>query len=180
MRDKSGIWRVFAQCLTGCVCSSLVACGSSDDGGSAAAVLRQAPHCPADSDALKIQGTIAGAAIDDSRTTEINAGLENFMGGRFDTPFFDLAPLPGNQLALTFTWPGSLFYGQTASITGGNITLPNTHPQAGAKYCLSAGQVGFVDGGTEDGALKFSITEVKAGADCSGPATAIDLRGCYQ
>ncbi len=181
MRDKRGIWRVFGPCLTGCMCSSLVACGSSDDGGgSAAALLRQAPHCPNGTDALKIEGTIAGAAIDDSRTTEINAGLENLMGGRFATPFFNLAPLADDQLSLTFTWPGSLFYGQTSAIAGGNMTLPATHPQASAKYCVSVGQVGFVDGGSEDGVLKFSITEVKAGADCSGMATAIDLRGCYQ
>jgi hypothetical protein len=182
MREKSGIWKSFAQCLTLCACSMLAACGSSDDGGgSAAAVLTQAPHCPAGTEALKMEGTIAGAAIDDSRTApNINAGMENFLGGRFSSPLSDFSPLADNQLALTFTWAGSLFNGQSGAITAGNMTLPATHPRAGAQFCVSAGQVGFVDGGTEDNALKFAITEVKAGSDCNGVATAVDLRGCFQ
>jgi hypothetical protein len=130
--------------------------------------------------ALKIRGTIAGGAIEDVRTSNINAGYENLSDGKFYTPTTSLAPLASNQLALTFEWPGSLLFGETAAISVGNMTLPATHPEAGDVFCVSAGQVGFVDGGAEDGALKFAITEVKAGADCSGAATAVDLRGCYQ
>src|SRR4051794_39785468 len=179
MLEKSGILPGFARVLTGCTCSLLVACGSSDDGGGpSAAVLTQAPHCPAGVDALKIEGTIAGAAIADSRTDDINAGYENFSGGRFSTPFSTFVPLASNQLALTFEWTAALFFGQSSAISKGTLTLPATHPLAGAQYCVSAGQVGFVDGTSEDGALKFAITEVKAGADCSGALTAVDLRGC--
>ncbi|HYQ02040.1 MAG TPA: hypothetical protein VER96_25375 [Polyangiaceae bacterium] len=179
-----GILRLLTGCLATCACSLLVACGSSDGtapgGSSGASVLSQAPHCPGGTDALKIEGTIAGGAIDDSRTSNINAGQENFTSGKFYTPISNLVPLASNQLTLTFTWANSLFFGETGAITGGELSLPATHPQAGAKYCVSEGEIGFVDGGSEDGVLKFAITEVKAGADCSGAATAVDLRGCYQ
>lgn len=169
----------FTVRLMVCSCSLLTACGSSDDG--APSVLTQAPHCPTNQQALKIEGTIAGAAIDDTRTDNaINAGYENATTGRFATPFVSLAPLESDQLALTFTWPHALFYGDTSAISSGTLTLPATHPQAGAVYCVSKGQVGFADGGSEDGALKFAITEVKAGADCSGAPAAVDLRGCNQ
>jgi len=178
MRDKLGIWRGFAVCLCSCSCSLLLGCSAGDAGDGAAAVLTQAPRCPAGAEALKIQGTIAGAAIEDVRTMNINAGFENAVSGRFSTPFFNLATLEANQLALTIEWPHSLFNGQSSAISTGTVTLPATHPQAGAMFCVSAGQVGFVDGGSEDGALKFAITEVKAGADCSGAAAAVDLRGC--
>jgi hypothetical protein len=143
-------------------------------------VLTQAPHCQDGTDSLKITGTIAGGPIDDSRTTNINAGFENFDAGRFYTPLTNLVPLASNQLTLTFNWSSSLWDGDTAAISAGSMTLPATHPQANAIFCVSAGRVGFVDGGAEDGALKFAITEVKSGADCSGAATAVDLRGCYQ
>jgi len=173
--------QLFGRCSTLLgACWLLVACGGGDDGnGSSAAVLTQAPHCPAGSDALKIEGTIAGAPIDDSRVgNAINAGYENAAGGRFRTPFTNLVPLASNQLALTFEWPNSLLFGESSAISSGSMTLPATHPGAGAVYCVSAGQVGFADGGSEDGALKFAITEVKAGADCSGAPTVVDLRGC--
>jgi hypothetical protein len=130
---------------------------------------------------LKIEGTIAGGTIDDTRTTtNINAGLENIGMSKFYTPLGTLTPLASNQVALTITWQGSLFYGATATATGGTLTLPADHPTPGAQYCISAGRVGFVSGGQEDGVFKFDVTEVKAGADCSGAATAVDLRGCYQ
>jgi hypothetical protein len=177
MRDKFGFWRLSGPCLTLGTCSLLVACGGSDD--STTAVFTQAPHCPAGTDALKIEGTIAGGAIDDTRTgTTIDAGYENAVEGRFSTPLGNFAPLAMNQLALTFEWPHSLFDGQSSPISAGSMSLPSTHPQPGAAYCVSVGQVGFVDGGSEDGALKFAITEVKSGADCSGAAIAVDLRGC--
>src|SRR5262245_49370329 len=142
MRNKLGNLRQLAGYLSACACSLLVACGSSDaDGGSTEAVLAQAPHCPSGTDALKIEGSIAGGAIDDSRSTNINAGQENFSTGKFYTPLTNLVPLESNQLALTFTWPKSLFFGETSAIDGGDLTLPATHPQAGAQYCVSKGQV---------------------------------------
>lgn len=171
-----------AGCLIVGTSPLLVGCGSSDEGGGAATgLLAQAPHCPTDTYALKIEGTIAGGAISDNRASPaINAGQENLTTGKFYTPISTSTQLQSNQLALTFTWPGSLFFGQTSAMSSGTLTLPATHPQAGAVFCISAGQVGFVDGGSEDGALKFAITEVKAGADCSGPASSVDLRGCFQ
>lgn len=176
-----GIMRGLGSCLAVSVCSLLVGCSSSDGGGGGSGVLAQAPHCPVGTEALKIEGTIAGGAIADFRTNaNINAGQENFTSGKFYTPVSTSSPLPSDQLALTFTWPSSLFFGQTSAINGGELTLPATHPQPGAKYCVSKGEVGFVDGGNEDGVLKFAISEVKAGADCSGAPTAVDLRGCFQ
>jgi hypothetical protein len=181
MVDKSGIWALFARCLCWCSCSLLAACGSSDDSGAPEmGLLTQAPYCVHGPDALKITGTIAGGEIEDFRTTDINAGFENLSGGRFHTPLTNLAPLANNQLTLTLEWPGSLANGHTSAISAGSMALPANHPRASAMFCISAGRVGFVSGGAEDGALKFAITEVKAGADCSGAAEAIDVRGCFQ
>jgi len=129
---------------------------------------------------LNIEGTVDGAAIIDDRTTNINASYENIGMPNFNTPLSTLAPLSGDELTLKIEWSMSLFNGQTAAITGGALTLPATHPDAGAQFCVSAGTVGFVDGGSEDNAFKFDITQVKAGADCSGAAMSVDLRGCYQ
>jgi hypothetical protein len=163
-------------------CLSAVACGSASDGGagSAAGVLNQMPNCPTGADALKIEGSVDGGAIDDTRSSNINAGYENLNMPNFNTPLAGLASLEANQLALTIDWGTGIFNGQTAPITGGTMTLPANHPNPGAQFCVSAGTIGFVDGGSEDGAFKFDITRVKAGADCSGAALTVDLRGCYQ
>ncbi|HEX3854736.1 MAG TPA: hypothetical protein VHW01_27430 [Polyangiaceae bacterium] len=161
------------------LCLLVAGCGGGSDGGGGG-VLSQAPNCPAGSDALKIEGTVAGAAIDDERTTDINAGYENIGMPEFNTPLGTFAPLPANQLTLEIDWSTGFFNGQTAPISGGAMTLPANHPDAGAQFCISAGTVGIVDGGSEDGAFKFDITQVKAGADCSGAAMTVDLRGCFQ
>jgi len=168
---RNRAWALGAALLT-------AACGSGSDAGGDS-VLSQAPHCGA-ADMLKIEGTIAGGTLDDTRTTDINAGLENIGMSKFYTPLTTLAPLANNQLALTITWKDSLFYGASAAATGGTLTLPANHPTPGAQYCISTARVGFVSGGDEDGVFKFAVTEVKAGADCSGAATAVDIRGCYQ
>ncbi|MEO8903938.1 MAG: hypothetical protein ABI627_20655 [Polyangiaceae bacterium] len=160
-------------------CGLCVACGSSSDSG-ASAVLTEAPHCPSGTDALKIEGAIGDAVIDDTRTSNLNAGYENIGMPKFSTPLSTLAMLEPNQLPITITWAQSLFDGQTGAITGGTLTLPADQPNASATFCISAGEVGFVSGGSEDGAFKFVVTQVKSGADCSGAATAVDLRGCYQ
>ena len=169
--QRNGAWALGVTLLT-------AGCGSSSDAGGDS-VLTQAPHCTAP-DILKIEGTIAGGTLDDTRTTNINAGYENIGMSKFYTPLATIQPLASNQLALTITWQNSLFDGASAAATGGTLTLPANHPTPGAQYCISAGRVGFVSGGDEDGAFKFAVTEVKAGADCSGPATAVDIRGCYQ
>lgn len=184
MRVSSGFGRYRGICFSPVLLLFAVGCGS-DDGGSGtgptnSALFGQSPHCASNSDALKIEGTIAGAAIDDMRTTNINAGVVNIGSGQFLTPAVDLAPLASNQLTLTIDWSGSLSYGDRAEIAGGKLKLPATHPSAGSAFCVSAGEVGFVDGGNEDGSFKFAITEVRTGADCSGPAQAVDLRGCFQ
>jgi hypothetical protein len=142
-------------------------------------VLTEDPHCPSGSDALKIEGTIAGGTIADTRTTNINAGYENI-----GMPMFNTGPTLGqpgdSELTLTLTWANALFNGQAGPITGGSLTLPPNHPDAGAQFCVTGGEVGFVDGGSEDKAFKFAITDVKAGADCSGAASSVDVRGCLQ
>jgi hypothetical protein len=88
--------------------------------------------------------------------------------------------LADDQLTLTLEWAGGLAYGDHSSTTGGKLTLPKSHPSAGSQFCVSRAEVGFVDGGSEDGVFKFAITEVKAGADCSGAAETVELRGCFE
>ena len=179
MRVFSGFSRATTWGFALLLPSTLVAC-SSDDAASTTDLAALAPHCPGGTDALKIEGSIADGVISDTRSTNINAGLENLGAGKFYTPVTDLAPLAGNQLALSVSWTRSLAYGESASIGSGTLQLPATHPKPGAVYCVSAGEVGFVEGGAEDGVFKFAITEVKAGADCSGATEAVDLRGCFE
>ncbi|MEP7051022.1 MAG: hypothetical protein ABJB12_11740 [Pseudomonadota bacterium] len=178
MRKSLGWARVGSLVWTAS-CGLCVACGSSSDGGGSA-VLSQAPHCPSGMGALKIEGSIGDAVIEDIRGGNANAGDENIGMPKFTTPLSSLAMLDANQLPITITWDQSLFDGQTAAITGGTLSLPANQPNAGATFCLSAGEVGFVSGGAEDGAFKFAVTEVKSGADCSGAASTVDLRGCFQ
>ncbi len=139
--------------------------------------------------ALKIEGTVDGGAISDARTDDINAGLEQFGTNDFNTPLSDLAPLAANQVALRLTWANGLFDGSTSVGSGGAITLPATHPDAGKKFCVTRSEVGFVSGGSEDTAFKFAITEIQADPNpvnnlaevtCSGATQAVDVRGCYR
>jgi len=69
MWEMTGI-RVVRRFLVLSTSPLLAGSSSRDDGGAAAAagLLQQAPHCPQGISALKIEGTIAGSAIDDSRT----------------------------------------------------------------------------------------------------------------
>lgn len=165
-----GAFLAFAVCVLGAV-----GCADTDS-----SLLRQAPTCPDYSGvALKIEGSVAGGTIDDVRTANISAGWENTGMPKFFTPISDLETLEANQIALTIEWGVSLLDGRTTAITGGRLTLPANHPDPGAKFCVSSGTVGIADGDHEDGVIKFDVTEVKAGADCSGAATPADLRGCY-
>jgi len=52
-------------------------------------------------------------------------------------------------------------------------------PQANAHDCSAPDRSVFVHGGSEDGRWRFAISEVKAGADCSAPAIAAELRGYH-
>jgi hypothetical protein len=186
MSENRGIWRLFGLGLTSCGCYLLVACGSGNnssgdgDGPAAAVVLTEAPYCPYGSNALKISGTIAGVAIDDSRTGNIDVGLENNLAGGFYTPNEYVIPLADNQLAVSIHWSKQLTPGDVVAIHDGNVTPPASHPQANLRSCIWGGQVGLVQGGAEDGAFKFAITRLKAGVHCDGEVTAVDVRGCYQ
>lgn len=179
MREYSGFSRIGARGFVVLVAALLAAC-SSDGEQKTNALFGQAPHCASNESVLRIEGSVAGGEIDDTRTTNVNAGLENFGASSFYTPVTDLAPLAANQLAMKINWSGSLAYGDSSAIGSGTLTLPASHPSAGSAFCVSAGSVGFVDGGSEDGAFKFAITELKGGADCTGNAQAVDLRGCFQ
>lgn len=163
-------------------CLLVAACGG-DDGDSSnpntggSDVLSQAPHCSASGNDFRVEGTLDGVAVDDQRTTNINAGLVNIGNPAFDTPLSNLASLDANQIELHLTWKDSLFHGAKGPLTGKTLTAPANHPRAGQPLCVAAGEVGFVSGGTEDGVFKFHITQAKAGADCS-TSVPVDLRGC--
>jgi hypothetical protein len=141
-------------------------------------VLSQAPHCPAGTDALRIEGTLDGAVVDDQRTPGTNSGYTNFGEPSFDTPFSNLAALAPNQLEIHFTWKQSLFFGQADAMLGGSVVAPSGAAHAGQTLCITSGDVGFVDGGSEDGAFKFRVLGLKAGADCAGEVVPVDIRGC--
>lgn len=164
---------------------ALQACGGSDaDGpsGGAAGLLSQAPHCPTGTDALRIEGTVDGATVNDQRTAgdQINAGYENFAMPAFDTPLTNLVALPASGLEIHFGWTQSLAYGETDTINAGTLVAPSSAVHAGQTLCITAGEVGFVDGGAEDGTFKFRVTALRAGADCMGEVVPVELRGCYE
>jgi hypothetical protein len=163
--------------MVGAVC---VACGggSDDNPTGEAGLLQQAPHCVTGGPVFQVQGTLDGVAIDDSRSQNANVGLVNIGAPKFDTPYSNLGALGANQMGLHLTWQNSLAYGQTGPATGATLVPPSSHPQAGQTLCITEGEVGFVDGGSEDGVFKFRITGARAGADCSLDVP-IDLRGCF-
>lgn len=169
-----------------------MACGSSDGGSGASGVLGQALHCP-EMSVLRIEGRVGAGEIADTRLdSNINAGLENIGSPRFYTPVSTLAPLAGNQLDLELNWPSSLFYGDT-SAADGILTLPANHPDANKSFCVTKAEVGFVDGGVEDGVFKFAVSELKScqprggypqpynpPSDPSDEKLAVDIRGCFR
>lgn len=152
-------------------------CGGGDDsnGSPQGGVLVQAPHCL---DSFQVEGTLDGVAVDDLRTTNVNAGLVNIGTPKFDTPISTLVPLASNQIELHLTWTGSLAYGDFAPLTGKSLVAPANHPRAGQQLCITDGEVGFASGGREDGGFKFHITKLRSGADCSVDVP-VDLRGCF-
>lgn len=154
---------------------ALGACGSDDAGG----LLTQAPRCVGATDELNIEGTLDGASILDRRTSNINAGLVNLGEPRFDTPAVELAPVAAGQVELHLKWTRSLAFGESERMQRGFMTAPSTHPRAGESLCITAGEVGFVDGGEEDGVFKFRIDEVRQGADCNGAVLPVAVSGCF-
>lgn len=159
--------------------------GGSSSGGSSAgsapvssaelsALYAQAPHClVAAGFAFHLQGTVDGAAVQDDRTTGLNAGFEI---RKFTTPAGDV-PLPPAQVKLSFEVSQTLNYGEGAAIITGQIVPPVGHPRAGQPLCITDGIAGLPSDRAE-GALKFWIRGARSGADCSGPVVQIDLRGC--
>lgn len=165
--------------LAGIVGAALIGCGDGGDGGGdKPSLLAGAPHCMGDAPVFHVQGTLDGVSIDDARSTNSNVGLVNIGTPSLDTPFSTSVSLAANQVELHLKWMTSLAYGQTGAATGDYLMPPSSHPRAGEKVCISAGQVGFVDGGSEDGGFKFHITQARAGAGCSVDVP-IDLRGCF-
>lgn len=154
--------------------------GDSDDAGGGSGLLSQSPHCPMGTDALRIEGSIDGAAVDDQRSTNINAGLVNFGDSTFDSPLGTLLPLQPSELEIHLKWMGSLVYGESGTTTGGTLVAPAGAAHAGQTLCISKGAVGFAEGGSEDGVFKFKVSELRAGADCMGEIVPVDLRGCYE
>lgn len=163
-----------------------MACGGDDSdepggpSGGGSELLTQAPHCPVGTDALRIEGSVDGATVNDQRSTNINAGLTNVGNSTFDTPLVDFAALQPSELEIHIQWAKSLFYGQTDVTSGGTLIAPSGSAHAGQTLCITAGNVGFVDGGSEDGTFKFKVSELRAGADCMGDVVPVELRGCFQ
>jgi hypothetical protein len=68
--------------------------------------------------------------------------------------------------------------------------LPANHPEAGQSFCVTKAEVGFVEGGAEDGVFKFAITEIASNTATTIPyphpcipadkKLAVDIRGCYR
>ena len=182
-------------------CLFVVLCGACSSDAAPSGLLDQAPRCP-EASVLRIEGTIEGSTLSDTRTSNINAGLTNIVSPQFQTPISDLAPLQSDQLGLDISWANSLADGQVAAVTGGVLTLPANHTLAAddggaftvGSFCVSKGKVGFVSGGPEDGAFKFAISELWRGtngalypmpcpadlASAGGEALAVDVRGCFR
>jgi len=172
-----------ARAMTVVACLGLFpACSGSDakDPAGGAGVLSQSPHCPAGTSALRLEGTVDGATVDDSRSSNLNVGLTNFGSSSFDSPFSDAVPLQPSQLEIHLKWASSVAYGQTAPTTGGSLVAPAGATQAGRTLCITEGAIGFVDGGSEDGVFKFKVSGARAGADCAGEAVTVALRGCFE
>src|SRR5450631_1563175 len=91
------------------LCLLVAACGGGGGGGAGPGVLSQSPKCVAGTDALKIEGTVDGAARSDDRAANINAGYENIGTPNFNTPLSTLAPPAANQLTLKTEWSKGLF-----------------------------------------------------------------------
>jgi hypothetical protein len=160
------------------------ATGSSGSGGAgfaaddAKALFMQAPHCSNTSFSLRIEGSIDGVAVSDIRVENSNAGFVNGGPGDFDTPFTPEFPLESGQVAVSLQWTASLAYGQASATSSGIVVPPDGHPLAGQELCVSEGAVGFPGEGAEEGVFKFYVREARVGADCTGEAVPIDVRGC--
>jgi hypothetical protein len=151
---------------------------------------------------LRIEGTIEGNTVNDTRTSSINAGLTNIGSFEFQTPLVT-ASLESNQVGLDFRWAESLAYGEVSAVTNGRWQAPADFPiirkragvnQVGSSFCVSKGELGFVSGGSEDGVFKFAITELwdsdsfyprPLGCPSQFPAEggetfAVDVRGCFR
>jgi len=171
-----------------------VACGSATDAQSA--LLGQAPRCT-EASVLRIEGTIDGHALSDTRTSNINAGLTNFGPSEFQTPL--AAELQSHQVELDVSWANSLFDGQVGAITGGILQAPADFPKIRSpegvytvnSFCVAKGEVGFVSGGPEDGVFKFAISELwhsdslnptvcPSEFPAEGETFAVDVRGCFR
>jgi hypothetical protein len=160
----------------------LPACTGSDpkDPADGSGLLSQAPHCPAGTSALRLEGTVDGVTVDDSRSTNLNVGLTNFGASTFDSPFSNAFPLQPSELEIHLKWANSVVHGQTGPTTGGSLVAPAGATQAGRTLCITEGAIGFVDGGSEDGVFKFKVSGARAGADCTGEAVTVALRGCFE
>ena len=166
----------FCAVLFSCL---LPACGGNNGPAAAAGgLLDQTPHCESSGHAIRVQGTIDGVPIDNSGAEGASVILVNIDSPKFDTPSSSLREPASNPIELHLTWQSSLAYGETGPLTGDYLVPAKTHPRAGEHLCVRTGEVGFVNGGSEDGVFKFRVTGARPGADCSADV-AVDLRGCY-
>jgi hypothetical protein len=138
-------------------------------------LFEQAPHCTMAFD-YQLEGSIDGGMVHDTRDAGFTGGYVNGTEGRFQTPSGNV-PDP-TRVQISFRWTRSLAYGDSCTTVGGIVVPPTGNPRAGEELCITRGAVGFVMGGADDGNFKFWLHEARTGADCSGEAVPIDLRGC--
>lgn len=199
MNMRSGLSGVCGKASALPACLLVVYCVACSSASEQPGLLGQSPNCPEPS-VLRVEGTINGKALSDSRTSNINAGLTNLGSPQFRTPFSSLASLERNQVGLDITWANSLADGDVAAITSGVLRAPADSPHVSSdgvydisSYCVTQGEVGFVSGGPEAGVFKFVITELwnSSGSyfplPCptepevgTGEKVAVDVRGCFR
>jgi len=162
-------------------CSGDDSSGDGDsNGGAGDAFLSQAPHCSAGQVALRIEGSIDGATVNDQRSTNISAALTHSGDSTFDSPFGNVAPPEPSELEIHLKWARNVLDGQTSPTSGGSLVAPAGAAHAGQTLCITQGSVGLGDAGNEDGVFKFEVSELRTGADCMGEVVPAQLRGCFE
>jgi hypothetical protein len=121
------------------------------------------------SNALEIQGTVDGMAIDLTEPAS-GGGVTQLDTGEFDYGG-SFAPV-STGTAITLTWPHGLVDGQEGSAQG-TFTL-GSGPTAGQTFCAGQGTVVRIG----DAGFQFNLTGLTSGPNCDQPHPGT-LRGWF-